>query len=284
MDTVVDNIKSKILKIETEAKSLLIDHSKIYRWNEPGSMVITANNYSYQKLSDEGKQLQSKVLSDYKKVHAIIEILLLEQPKDVKRKLKEATNRTLKILEQENTWIKSTNEAFEKLKESLEKESLLLNGIYDYSNGNFILIPDTNVLLSKPNLTEWNFQDIKKFCLVLTPTVLSELDELKVTHRVESVREKSQKIIRQIKEFRRRGRLTEGVVVVKDKSEIIAIATEPDFTSTLDWLLPDNNDDRLIASSLEVMRRYPKSPVILVTGDINLQNKAELAQIPIKDI
>jgi hypothetical protein len=48
---------------------------------------------------------------------------------------------------------------------------------------------------------------------------------------------------------------------------------------TLPWLDPTNDDDRLLASFLEVMRRFLHSPVILVTRDINLQNKAELAQV-----
>lgn len=284
MNTVVDNIKSKIEEIEKEGKILLLNHSKIYRWNQPGSMFITPHNYSYLDLSDEGKQLQSKILTAYKSVYSIVEILLLDQPKAVIRKLNKTNNLISRILEQENTSTESTQKAFEYLSKSLESISLLLNGIYDYSNGNYIIIPDTNALLSKPNLTDWKFKEIKKFCIVLTPTILSELDELKVSHRVETVRVKSQKIIRQIKELRRRGKLTEGVVLVKDKSEVIAIATEPEFTKTLDWLVPDNNDDKIIASCLEVMRRYPNSPVILLTGDINLQNKAELAQIPIQDI
>src|SRR5690625_986556 len=281
MKSVVEKIKYKLEKIEREAKELLLKQSDIYRWNELGSRIITARNYSYKKLSDGGKQLQSKILSDYNKTHSIIEILLQEQPKDVKRELKDATKRVVSILEQENTWIKNTNEAFEKLQESMGKEADLLNGIYDYSNGKYTIIPDTNILLSNPNLVEWNFEQFEDFCLVLTPTVLSELDHLKINYRVETVREKSKKIIRQIKEFRRRGKLTEGVTMVKGKSEVLAVATEPDFSSTLDWLDSENNDDRLIASTLEIMRRHPQSPVVLMTGDINLQNKAELAQIPI---
>lgn len=283
MDSVVENIKSKLEEIEREAEKLLLEESEIYRWNEPGSMIVAVNSYSFKKLSDEGKQLQSKILSDYNKTHSIIEILLQDQSKDVKNKLEKATKRISSILEQENTWMKSTGEAFEKLQESLRKEADLLNGIYDYSNGKYTIVPDTNILLSNPNLVEWNFEKFEEFCLVLTPTVLSELDHLKINHRVESVREKSQKIIRQIKEFRRRGKLTEGVPMVKNKSEILAVATEPDFTSTLEWLDSNNNDDKLIASTLEIMRRHPHSPVLLMTGDINLQNKAELAQIPITE-
>jgi predicted ribonuclease YlaK len=97
---------------------------------------------------------------------------------------------------------------------------------------------------------------------------------------VDSVRDKSEKVIRLVKECRRRGRLTEGVPLVTGVSEIIAIAIEPDMNKSLPWLDPQNNDDRLLAVVIEVMRMRPGSPVVLVSRDINLQNKAEFARVP----
>jgi hypothetical protein len=41
-----------------------------------------------------------------------------------------------------------------------------------------------------------------------------------------------------------------------------------------------NADDRILASVLEVMRRFPRRPVALVTRDLELQHKAEFARIP----
>jgi hypothetical protein len=52
------------------------------------------------------------------------------------------------------------------------------------------------------------------------------------------------------------------------------------MATSLPWLDPTNDDDRLIAGLLEVMRTYPHSAVLLVTRDVNLQNKAELARVP----
>jgi predicted ribonuclease YlaK len=39
-------------------------------------------------------------------------------------------------------------------------------------------------------------------------------------------------------------------------------------------------DDQILASVIEVMRIKPRSPVLLVPRDINLQNKAEFANMP----
>jgi predicted ribonuclease YlaK len=51
------------------------------------------------------------------------------------------------------------------------------------------------------------------------------------------------------------------------------------MAATLPWLDAANDDDRLLASFLEVMRQFPHSAVLLVTRDINLQNKAEFANV-----
>ena len=48
---------------------------------------------------------------------------------------------------------------------------------------------------------------------------------------------------------------------------------------SLSWLDPTIDDDRIIASVLEVQAANPSDQVVLVTGDINLLNKAEAACI-----
>jgi hypothetical protein len=63
-------------------------------------------------------------------------------------------------------------------------------------------------------------------------------------------------------------------------STIIAIATEPRFSESLSWLDPSRADDRIVASSLEVFRQHVRSRVVVVTRDLNLQNKLEIARIP----
>ena len=113
--------------------------------------------------------------------------------------------------------------------------------------------------------------------------MLSELDLLKINHRNENVRKKAETIIRKIKEFRRRGKLTEIVTVVKNKIMIQAMAIEPDMKTTLQWLDPDNNDDRILAGVIEIMRVRPRSLVTAVSRDINFQNKAEFAAVPYEE-
>lgn len=42
-----------------------------------------------------------------------------------------------------------------------------------------------------------------------------------------------------------------------------------------------NNDDRIVASLIGVMRQRPRCPVTLVMRDINLQNKLAVARLPL---
>jgi predicted ribonuclease YlaK len=143
-----------------------------------------------------------------------------------------------------------------------------------------ILVPDTNSLISAPDLAKYStIIDTDTYTIILVPTVLNELDSLKILHRNQDVRDKSKSIIKRIKGLRNQGSLLKGVLINKSVT-VRTIAKEPNFNETIHWLDSTNNDDRIIASILEIQCSSPSSIVILVTSDINLQNKAEMANLP----
>lgn len=283
MQNIIGNLKEMSHEIQVLIEDILLNHSSIYLWNEPGGSVaiISVNgNYAYKELKEEGRQLQARLLEKYRRFYALISVLLKGQPKDTLEELSQANEVILRIIEQSNTWCKSTQEALDRAIQALLTHLKLLNRLYDPSAGEATYVPDTNALLYNPKLESWKFSETPKFTIVLVPTVLSELDLLKVNHRNEEVRQKAEKLIRMIKEYRRRGKLTVGVTLVKGKSQIQALAIEPDMEGSLPWLDSNNNDDRLLSGVIEVMRSRPRSPVIAVSRDINFQNKAEFANIP----
>lgn len=238
---------------------------------------------SWGELDDSSRQIQSKVLEEYRRFSSVLEVLFKEQSENTIKTFQEAKKVIFNVIQQEwdqHTYFGSCNQAFSKAKEALDTQINLLKRLYGISQNRFVVIPDTNALLFNPDLEAWSFDSVGQFTIALLPTVLSELDKLKMDSRSESVRQKAEKLIRQIKEYRRRGRLTEGVTLVRDKSRMIAIAVEPAFSESLSWLDANNNDDRFIASCIEIMRQMPDNQVVLLTRDINLQNKAEFARIP----
>jgi hypothetical protein len=159
----------------------------------------------------------------------------------------------------------------------------MLLDLLDGGTKEIILVPDTNAIIAAPDPTAYRaIAGTSDFTLILLPTVLAELDNLKNHHRDNAFREKVAKVVRRIKGWRQQGPLREGVTVSKT-IRIKAIAEEPDFDDALPWLDSSNHDDRIIASILQVQVLAPSANVVLVTSDINLQNKADAAMLPCAD-
>jgi hypothetical protein len=280
LKTVSEEVNERADKIRALIDELL-GHSSLHQWNHPGSGIMsTSGNHSW-RVSDEGRRIRSRALEEYRRYAAIVRVLLAEQPPKTQKAFEQTDKTLTKMLEQSgSTWHKTTAEAKVAADKALDEQLRLLGDLYDATEGVAVFVPDTNALLHNPDLDKWTFVSAQTFELVLLPTVLGELDVLKMTHRDANVRQKAESLIGRIKSYRSRGDLTEGVVLRKHVSSVRALAVEPRFDQSLPWLDRDNNDDRIIASFVEVMRQHPRSPVVLVTRDINLQNKAALAAFP----
>lgn len=138
-----------------------------------------------------------------------------------------------------------------------------------------IVIPDTNVLLDHPVLTEWRLEPPSRE-VVLVPQVISELDEKKRDARL---KQPAQKAIRCIESCSRRGDTLSGVPLLGEHT-LREIAVEPQMDLALAWLQADVPDDRMLASAMEVALEHLAADVVLLTGDRNARNKARMAGLP----
>lgn len=284
METTQERMRNFSNDIKVSLATLILEHSRIVQWNHPGSGIITGSNYKWEPLSIEAHRLQAKLIEDYRHFCNLLRTLLVGQPSQVKRAFSDAEKLVIGTIEQsKTTYLRTTEIALQEAHKCLDNQVALIEHLYDSSEGDHVYVPDTNALIYNPNLEGWDFPDVHRFTIVLTPTVLSEIDQHKVDHRNEEVRKKAESLIRRIKGYRTRGRLTDGVPLRSNKSSLLSIAKEPDFGDTLPWLDPNNADDRYLASFIEVMRMFPRSPTVLVTRDINLQNKAEFARLPFSE-
>jgi len=184
-------------------------------------------------------------------------------------------------LELDTNWSLSADQQANegKLREDAAKFSAIIDILDSGASGAIIVIPDTNSLVGTPDPSHYRaIAGSDSFVFVLLPTVLSELDELKNLHKNPDFREKAKKVITRVKGWRTQGSLREGVIVDRTIT-VTAIANESDMDNALSWLDPKIRDDRILASVLEVQASYPTAKVVLVTGDINLLNKADVARI-----
>ena len=281
MRTVTENLEDAAASICALLDGLFPDNVTMRDVNRRGSGVFIAGpSHVFPQLDSEHKRIRSRIGAELDHFMAVVHAMLRSQPKATQRLVSEAERTLRRVADQSRVSYCSTGAAKAGNRKALDELLGLISDLHDDSDGDVLLIPDTNVLLSSPALETWVFEDIDTFQLALVPSVLAELDELKVNHRNSDVRDKAIALIRQVKEFRRRGRLTAGVSVVRNRITLRALAVEPDFDASLPWLDHTNADDRILASCIEVMRTHPRAAVALVTGDINLQNKAEFALLP----
>ncbi|SHK47560.1 PIN domain-containing protein [Tepidibacter formicigenes] len=276
-------LKERNTYLYEQMEEFLKEHSKIYYKpvNTGGNIsIIGYSDYHWQKLDLEGRKIQTRLYKELNKQFELIEILMNRLPQNYIEEYKQTIKKVFEyLLQNSQIWISTIDEVVIKVKESFDKIDQLIDQLYSACEMTHVLIPDTNALLTNPNIEKWTFENIDEFEIVLLPTVLQELDKLKVYHANQEVRKKAAGIIKKIKEYRRRGRLTEGVKL-SGKNYIRAIAVEPKMENMLSWLDSQNNDDRIIASLIEVCRDMINRPVVLVTADINVQNKVEFANLP----
>jgi hypothetical protein len=282
MQTVTDNLKQAGGRLVDGVVTLLGENSPLRDINKPSSdVVIIGAHYAFGELSIKQKRLQSKLIGDHRHFVALIRALLRTQAREVRQRIDQSDKTIREVIEQTHcVWHQTTDQAAGAVRRGVDEMLDAVSCLYDPTEGSVALVPDTNTLIYSPAFQTWEFDGIPEFDIVLVPTLLSELDSLKTDHRNPDVRQKSQRVIRRVKEYRRRGRLTEGVPVVAGRIRLRTVAVEPQLHESLPWLDPTSPDDRMLASFLEVMRIHPRSSVALVTGDINLQNKAEFARVP----
>ncbi|MEO8666329.1 MAG: PIN domain-containing protein [Ignavibacteria bacterium] len=277
-----DLLISEIKEIQEDIKTLFLSHSQIYYENySGGGVIVVAPDHHFKELDEAGKKLQNKIFKSWDKTFPKVKFFLSHiNPQDL-REIENHEKWIIKNIQQSyGTYKRNVEEVWNETLDYFSPILDCINSSYSKTEGKIILIADTNSLLFNPNLEKWNYGDFNSFSILLTSTVLSELDLLKINSRNESVRDKAKTIINKIKEYRRRGNMVEGVDVVKNKISMLTDPLEPDFENSLVYLDSNNKDDRLIATTLEIIRNHSESKIYLVTSDINLQNKADYSCIP----
>ncbi len=248
---------------------------------DSGSVVFMDPDYCWGEATSEQLNDQLTIKRDYEEWFDTFKSVFAQATDDLNRRIKEADSQVRQWIELKSNWSISRDRAA--IEEKLRADVKLFYGMLAILDANgpgaTILIPDTNAIIGEPSPIHYkSIASDDTFVFLLLPTVLAELDELKVNHRNPDFRKKVNKVITRIKGWRNQGGLREGVTV--DRTiKVKAVASEPKMGKTLSWLDENNRDDRIIASVLEVQTTCPNARIVLVTGDVNLSNKADVARI-----
>jgi len=273
--------------IEQDMMRLLDLSTVLRRVDDPYSgVLIIAPDYYWGQPDDKQRMLQMKLKDSFSDWSEHFNLLFSNATESDLHQIEETQTFVNEWIEKGTVWSLSPNMEDNKrtFKSRIKVFFSLLQMLVDSAHQSVILIPDTNALIKTPDPVDYiKVAGQSDFQFVILPTILAELDHLKIAHRDATFRQKVESIITRIKGWRNQGSLLAGVTVNKT-IKVRTIAGEPNFDKTLHWLRESNNDDRIIASVLEFQRSSPASTVIIVTGDINLQNKAEAANLPFSEL
>lgn len=281
MKTYFETIKDKLCSIENDF-TVFFENILITEFNNDrhSTVVILTNPYHYNtNLSAVQKKQQIALLDKFNNWEEHFNLLTLNMPDDISKEIEEEKCFLKDQINLKSNWgtESNTEKNLSKIKRSIQKLSSIIELLT--KDDSIVLIPDTNSLIIDPDFNSYKKILGDSINIIISPTVLSELDKLKMTHRDRDFKNKVDSVIKRIKGLRTQGSLIQGVTVNKTITIKMA-AKEPNFTNTLSWLDPDNDDDRIIAFTLEYLRANLTQNVVIVTADINLQNKAEMANLP----
>jgi len=287
MKTFVEHLTTQLDSIKQTMFELL-DNSRIkFRRNDPYSgIVIFAPTEYWDEPTEIEQKLQIRLKKSYGLWIETFKLFTENSPESSKREIDQTDKFVTNWIEKKSDWgIPNTiAEAKSKFESEIKFFYETLNLYANSGDKEIIIIPDTNALIQEPDPKSYKtLTSSDRLTIVFLPTVLSELDELKIKTSNPDFQKKVKSIIKRLKGYRQQGNLIDGVIVEKT-IKLKMIASEPNFNKTLSWLDKENNDDRIIASALEIQRDNPSSAVCLVTSDMNMQNKTEMARLTYIDI
>ena len=275
-------LRRKLSATIEELADLAREVPVIHQHRDWDTLVRYVPDCKWGELTAEQRARQMELKRRYEEAHQLLRLILRGAPKNLLQRFQDADKRFRVWLEFEQlNWSLSAQPERNRSRVLQDGARLLETlavvdaiGLHDV-----VIVPDMYSLLQRPDPADYRAVIGRgSFVFVLLPTVLAELGRLSLGHSNPDVRERARRVVANVKAWRRQGSL-HGGVIVDGTITVFARYKDPDMSSTLPWLSPYVEDDRIIASILELQMEHPAATVVLVTGDVNLQNKAEAALI-----
>jgi rRNA-processing protein FCF1 len=287
MTSYADRLRDELAGIRNDLDALL-ERSEIryVNPNSPGSGVVFlgAADWGWAPSDPDTSAAQMNLTQRYSSWFDRYRLLFPHPTPDISQKIEHTDTFVRRWATRPNDYdhsIPRTIDAARKQAfEQLNTFDELLDLVVKNGDADLRLVPDTNALIRNPDLASYASEaPSPTFYVHLLPTVLGELDELKDRGRSQELRDQAQAVVKRLKGLRDKGNLSTGVKLTK-AIMVRAEAREVDVRSVLDWLDPTVPDDRILAAALRLQSDHPAGSVVLVTSDLNLQNKADAVGLP----
>lgn len=283
----LDRLRAELHEIRSDMDALL-DASTIRNVNpntaDSSVVFVGAADWGWGPSDAAMSASQMRLAARYHAWFDRFRLLFTHATPAVASDMKEVDEFVRRWTERPDTWDHSIPRTIDAAKQVAAKQFEIFDHLLDIASRSgsdtLRLVPDTNALIRNPDLASYGrAAPSPTFTIHLVPTVLAELDDLKDRGRTQELRDQAQGVIRRLKGLRDKGNLATGVKVTKTIT-LQTEAREVDVRGVLDWLDPGVPDDRLLAAALRLQSDHPAGTVVLVTSDLNLQNKADAAGLP----
>ena len=279
-----DRLRAELEQIEALADELLGASQIEYAGarNQSAYIVVVAPDWEFAKPTDEVRRIQMRLVPSFDRWVELFSLLFVDAPPELRSKIDETRGEIREWLTREGSlWGLPSD--LGKAHELQHSRFETLGGFLDILPAESrppLVVPDTSALVDAHAFDEYpRLTGLDRIEVALVPGVLSELDALKDQGKHQLIRDKARAAGNAIKALRLKGRLLDGVAVDEDVM-VFSRPVEPDFKSLPRHLDPASPDDRILGAALELQRDRPRGAVILLTGDVNLQTKAELVDLP----
>jgi predicted ribonuclease YlaK len=280
-----ERLLAQLAGIEARLIELLASVPIVRFHQEGGVFFIAAPDYYWGTPSPDQRAEQIAIKRGYDRLSELLRVILAAGTEDLHRDLAAADGAFRKWLELQRNYSLTADvqRNAAKFKEDANALHSIIDIIAASAPQRLVVVPDTGTLMEHPDPVQYRgLVGVDDFVFALLPTVLAELDDLKVDHSRQPARELAIGAIRRVKGWRNQGSLREGVKV-NGTIVVQALHDEPHMDRTLSWLDPTVKDDRIVASILQLQAEYPAAPIVLITNDVNLLNKADAAGIQATD-
>src|SRR5688572_7125037 len=219
MLSTIDLLREDLEAIETQLVDL-VKSAPVLRFTREmaGFVVVGAPDFYFANPTGEQLRLQLSLKAAYTGWYERFSLLFKVRSSEAQKRIDAAHRELTDWIElgQNNFSVTPNQDANAAATRNAIQAFRLLLDLRDSPHQETIVVPDTNALTKVSDPAAYDgIAGTPQFTFLLLPTVLAELDNLKVSARDPAYREKVEGVIRRIKGWRKQGSLSQGVTVQK---------------------------------------------------------------------